>query len=253
MVKNRPENRYQMAMLVLVSSFVGIFAIAAVIIILIFSKNDGNPVQDAKDVLNILLPVVGTWIGTVLAFYFTKENFEAASKSMTELTKHVTSGNRMGSFKATDKMIHASSMVSLKITFNGDDPDTALKLHDALVLIEKTQKTRLPVIDENSNAVRYVVHKSLFDEYINKNRINVDDIGDTAPKLQDFLTNPDVAKVVKESCEYVGEGASLAEAKIKMDSKGRNCQDVIVTKTGRPDEAALGWITNIIISDNTQI
>ena len=36
--------------------------------------------QTAKDVLAILLPVVGTWVGTVLAFFFGKENFEAGAR-----------------------------------------------------------------------------------------------------------------------------------------------------------------------------
>jgi hypothetical protein len=34
----------------------------------------------AKDILATLLPVIGTWIGTVLAFFYSKENFESAAR-----------------------------------------------------------------------------------------------------------------------------------------------------------------------------
>ena len=35
-------------------------------------------------VLTSILPLVGTWIGTVLAFYFAKDNFESASRATRE-------------------------------------------------------------------------------------------------------------------------------------------------------------------------
>ncbi|HEY5590898.1 MAG TPA: hypothetical protein VIK55_07750 [Paludibacter sp.] len=37
--------------------------------------------KDIKDLFGMLLPLIGTWVGTVLAYYFSKDNFEAASKT----------------------------------------------------------------------------------------------------------------------------------------------------------------------------
>jgi hypothetical protein len=52
-------------------------AVLAVVVVLQDSTN-------AMLVFNVLLPVVASWVGTVLAFYFGRENFEAASKQIRE-------------------------------------------------------------------------------------------------------------------------------------------------------------------------
>jgi len=43
-----------------------------------------------KDILTFTLPVLGAWVGTVLAFYFSKENFEAANRSMQSIVGHLS-------------------------------------------------------------------------------------------------------------------------------------------------------------------
>src|ERR1043166_6835732 len=44
----------------------------------------------SKYVLGVLLPVIGAWVGTVLAFYFGQVNFEAASKSAANLVRQLS-------------------------------------------------------------------------------------------------------------------------------------------------------------------
>src|SRR5262245_9265333 len=39
----------------------------------------------AIDILTMVLPMIGTWVGTVLAFYFAKDNLLAATQSTKEL------------------------------------------------------------------------------------------------------------------------------------------------------------------------
>jgi len=36
-----------------------------------------------------VLPLLGVWVGTLLAYYFSKENFEAATKSVTEMAREI--------------------------------------------------------------------------------------------------------------------------------------------------------------------
>jgi len=39
---------------------------------------------------NVIIPLLATWIGTVLAFYFGRENFEAASKQYKSIINQLT-------------------------------------------------------------------------------------------------------------------------------------------------------------------
>ncbi|MGC2780892.1 MAG: hypothetical protein WA418_35185 [Bradyrhizobium sp.] len=55
------------------------------------------------------------------------------------------------------------------------------------------------------------------------------------------------ADVVTNSVAYVAEAASLADAKAAMEAKPQ-CQDVVVTATGKSDAPMLGWISNVDIS-----
>ena len=49
-----------------------------------------NKEPTARLVFTSVLPVLGTWVGTVLAFYFARENLEAATKSALDLTGRET-------------------------------------------------------------------------------------------------------------------------------------------------------------------
>src|SRR5690242_16592162 len=38
-------------------------------------------------IFNALLPLLGTWVGTVLAYYFSKQNFESATNSVQRMAE----------------------------------------------------------------------------------------------------------------------------------------------------------------------
>src|SRR4051794_9075198 len=46
-------------------------------------------------VLGVLLPLWGTWIGTILAYYYSKDNFEVANKSVQQLVDKLTSDKKL--------------------------------------------------------------------------------------------------------------------------------------------------------------
>jgi NAD-dependent dihydropyrimidine dehydrogenase PreA subunit len=71
-----------------------------------------------------------------------------------------------------------------------------------------------------------------------------------ALNLKNFLEFERMKDLVVGTLVYVDCDAMVTEAKEKMD-KQPNCQDVIVTKTGRSDEPILGWLTNIDIARYT--
>jgi len=45
-------------------------------------------------IFNVILPVFASWVGTILAFYFGRENFESANKQVRELVDRLTPEER---------------------------------------------------------------------------------------------------------------------------------------------------------------
>src|SRR5512132_965473 len=58
-------------------------------------KNTALFFDMAKYILATVLPVVAGWVGTVLAFYFGKENFEAGTRSVADAAKALTSKEKL--------------------------------------------------------------------------------------------------------------------------------------------------------------
>src|ERR1043166_6071715 len=90
--KRGGNERRWVTMIVLIGSFGGLIVLATLIII---SSWIQKPSDDAKKLFDALLPVFGTWVGTLLSFYFSKDNFEAATKSVTEMANKI-SGAEIG-------------------------------------------------------------------------------------------------------------------------------------------------------------
>ena len=67
--------RFLIAVGVLVASFGGVFILSAVLIV-----NSAEEAEMQRLVFTTVLPLIGTWVGTVLAFYFSRENFESARR-----------------------------------------------------------------------------------------------------------------------------------------------------------------------------
>src|SRR2546429_9060008 len=98
--KSEADSRFRITLAKTVTTWalVAILAIAVLIIVVAGINAIHQPSQDktrdffdiAKYVLGVLLPVIGAWVGTVLAFYFGKENFEAASRSAANLVRQLS-------------------------------------------------------------------------------------------------------------------------------------------------------------------
>jgi hypothetical protein len=92
--------------------------------------------------LTTVLPVIGTWVGTVLAFYFSKENLDAATRSVATIARQLKPSARLKQIPAKDKMITRDQMF-FKIV-----PENSLKLLETLDELEKQKKgDRTPVLD----------------------------------------------------------------------------------------------------------
>ena len=236
--------------------------------IAVYSLTWGRYDEDLKDIVTkTLIPLWGTWIGTVLAFYFGKDNFDAASKSYQDTIDKLTSEDeKLERILVTDCMttksrIRCSDLKELKEKTISD--------------ILKNKEGRFIIVDENE-VVQHVIHRSIFERFISlvalkqcevykkeaEEENNIKDNVENGDKdearnnnnlktseevtFQDFLNcSDDKISNFREDKGFavVSVHSNLLEAKKAMEAKN-NCQDVIVTENGDKNKKIEGWITN---------
>jgi hypothetical protein len=203
--------------------------------------------EEANTIMSAVLPLFGSWVGTILAFYFSKDNFAAATRSVSELTKQITSQEKLQTTLAKDKMIPRSKMFAMPVT-------SGQKLKDILEKLDQANLgARIPFLAQQ-DFPKYVIHRSVLDRFLSQKALNP-----TSPPtnieeltLDDLLKEDEWRLKIEQSISTVKEDATLADVKTVMD-QNVNCQDVFVTKSGTRDEPVLGWITNSIVEENTKL
>jgi hypothetical protein len=216
----------------------GSFVIIALISVVSISLNISN----AREVLTMVFPVVTSWVGTVLAFYFGRENFESASKQLQQVVRQLTPEEK-AQMLVDQVMMNYVDITSIKMT-EDDYKNNSLKiddLNDIFVPGDNTKSheiTRLPIVGPNRSP-KYMIHLSNFLKY----KLELRDLKDK--KLSDFL---DFFKGkqefgVNKGFVVVASGTTLAHAKSSLEEK-KGCADIFVTKNGNADEPFLGWISN---------
>ena len=194
-----------------------------------------------------LLPLWGTWIGTVLAFYFSKENFEAASKSYQDTIKKLTTEEKIASISVTQAM---KKNIEFKVL---DDKMRTQSLKKYL-LDDKTMKHNHFIFFDEKNVLQYVILKTIINQYIVNN-------ADTKNKIDDFTiediittSDPAIQKALSlgHGYNFVSENANLLDVKKIMDTTP-TCFDIFVTKNGRNNEPVLGLITDEMVFEQASV
>lgn len=210
---------------------------------------DPATASSIKDLLSTLLPVLGTWVGTVLAFYFSSENFSEAQRQTRDLVRQLTPEQKLQETSAMEAMIPLEGPNTAKLVLDRTPKD--ILLTDLLQSFNSTGRNRLPVLD-TKGAVKFVLHRSLVDKYLSAHMMANE--GARSPlqaSLQDLLMDPEYQKMAT-AFEAVGRGDSLIVAKQKLDSI-RECADIFVTEDGSKKGKAIGWITNVIIAERARV
>ena len=233
--------RFWLAVGITVCSVISVGILSVVIVV-----NSTDKTASAQLVLAAVLPLMGSWVGTVLAFYFSRENLEAATNSVTQLAQ-LTSLQKLQSTPVTDKWIPKDKM------FRRPTPLDQIKLVQALEELAKSHKgNRLPVLSDKDYPV-LVIHRSIIDRFLaEKVAQNLTPDQFRALTLQDLLNESDYRGLLATSFATVKQDATLADAKSAME-RLPNCQDVFVTRGGTKEEEVLGWITNAIIAENATV
>jgi len=195
-----------------------------------------------------LLPLWGTWLGTVLAFYFGKANFESASKSYQEAIKSVTPDEKIAKLLVKDVMLPVN-----KIEMLDYDTEKNVVIKDILNYKRFKDYNRFSVFDK-FKVVKYMIHRSTFFEYMYDNSLLPADKTIKDPVLDNLLTSTDdkFKNVLTRGFGFVCVEATVLDAKKVIDSIDE-CKDVFITQTGKPTEPVLGLLTNTMIFEKAKI
>jgi hypothetical protein len=232
----------------------GTILIAVVGIIFAFDAvhQDDAKVKSAFSILQYvfgaLLPLWGTWIGTVLAYYYSKQNFESANASVRQLVDKVTSEKKLDSIKAADVMIVKKDLIAQTIA-DGQAGRAAIKLKaDGLDYLAKNNIKRVILLNDKAVA-QYAIHREIISLFIATQTTGkaLEDL-----TLDDMFTHGsnEIKAIFTNGMGFISKDATLLAAKNIM-TQNKSCQDVFVTQTGDAAEPVLGWITNVTIAANS--
>lgn len=196
-----------------------------------FADDDSRP-EMSRLVFASVLPLFGTWVGTVLAFYFARDNLQAATDSTVRLAGLSETATPVSQDMIPRAQIYAHSLKA------GEDAG-ALIVADLRKEMTEANVRRIPTLTE-SGAVLYVLHDSTIDKFAESVGKKPGELSDET--LADLLAVPDLRAQVG-ALGFVGEGADLGEARTAMRLV-KGCNDVFVTKDGQPEQPVLGWLTN---------
>ena len=191
--------------------------------------------EEGKNIFNIVLPVFASWVGTILAFYFGRENFESANRQVKEIVQRLSPEERVKTM-VNSIMRSLDNMVYFQIPSGKSDQDVKISELKARFI---NNVSRLPVLDAG-NRPKYMIHDSSINRYI------VSGEGKQNDTLEQFINIQKKAGFefgINNGFVVVSEQSTLANAKLKMEEK-RFCQDIFITKKGNEDEQLIGWISN---------
>lgn len=222
-----------------------IILLAISVTAIIVGSVEGEGLETAKSILNTLLPVIGTWVGTVIAYYFGKENFEAASRQMNTIVERLTP-DQLKAVPVKQVMIDLQTMS----TCTTEKDINTVTLGDVSKCFASSNKRRLPVIS-SIQVPMYILHKDELDRLI-KDQTD----GNTQPDAQQ--TGSALQQTLASYKKYghnqpkgfalIPLSATISDAKNAM-KKVEGCDDVFITENGQPGEKLLGWLTEDKILD----
>ena len=227
-----PLTRLWIAIAMVSLSAVGVIAISWVAI---GTADATDRADTATLVFSSVLPLLGTWVGTILAFYFARENLEAATASTISTIR--LAGGLAPTTPVTEAMIPRARITAKVVQAEADAPNVTLA--ELQTQMNNAKHRRIPILD-SSDVVLYVVHDSTIAAFAASQAMRVEDlVNETMAQL---LASP-VFKGLVEAIGSVGPSATIADARAAMRSV-QDCNDVFVTQQGKRKDPALGWLTN---------
>jgi hypothetical protein len=231
------QARVVIAALVIICTIVTLLVLGAIAI----NQNQSN----ALTLFNILLPVLATWVGTVLAFYFGRENFESASKQVRATNAQLIQIAQLTQEERARQPITQIMRPIAAITYEqlgGDRTAATVTLAQLRAKFTDTV-TRLPVLTGELKPL-YMIHGSSADKYL------ADPQHTATITLEQFINDQAQAGIfydAQRGYALLAETASAADAKQSLEAS-TTVQDVLITTKGTADEPLVGWVSNTRLS-----
>ncbi|MFB9951320.1 hypothetical protein ACFFP0_20935 [Rhizobium puerariae] len=232
-----------LAALVFVCSFGGVLLTA--------SWTLGQSAEIGRQIFNVLAPLFGTWVGTILAFYFSRENFKEANDAVSRLVDRVTPEQRLARTPVRDVMKPRASIKARDLKEGEEEGKIAVR--ELMKLVGEGYSRVL--IFTPRGVIKYVIHESTLNKFIADRSAPIE-AGAPLPappldaSLTELLAHRAGSQTIGEIARrfvFVKEEATLADARAAMLAV-KGCEDVFVTKSGKQDEPVLGWLTNTDIT-----
>jgi len=242
------ETRTLLAFLITAFAIVGTSTLSVAIIV------NGKPEEVEKRaslVLNATLPLFGTWVGTVLAYYFARENFQAASES----TQRFAELNLQANNNSNDLqfiLVETAMVPKIKMFFVSD---VSTKISETVKNLDDKNQRRLPILFSDGKINKLVYYEDI-SKYVNsetarENPQTPPDLNPQTPPNLNSIKNLTLENYLNESKNTfrifatVNPKASLSYAKEAMKLISPDCRDVFVTEDGKDTSAVIGYLTNI--------
>ncbi|WP_158693542.1 hypothetical protein [Neorhizobium alkalisoli] len=229
--------RQRIAPIVLTGGTLAITVISALLIIVFWrlaaEPVSNNPIREKLDailmsIFTATLPVFATWVGTVLAFYFTNESFKQASEAalLAANPPHVHLA------PASSRMIPYEKIAKLEVDRGGVRSTLMSEVHSLF----NDQTTRVIVFDKARSPVFIIRRKNVPAEWI-----------DETGKFKGLsATIDDYLKASNNAADAVQFGFSPQSVSIEQALRAlqdSNSDDLFLTATGQKTEAVTGWLT----------
>jgi hypothetical protein len=204
----------------------------------------GNKIDTLlMSVFTTVIPLIATWVGTVLAFYFGTENFRQAAESTREALQFAPKK------KITDVMIPYERIARLYAE-NEDDAETKLTIWDVIHTLSGAAR-RVIVFNAKTQTPIYVIRSTsppmpanwVTPDYEAGTALKTKDAGKTdqdKTKLKEYL-EVSGNKVDAKKFRWIDENATPEAALALMTKEG--VDDLFITKDGQKESPVLGWVT----------
>lgn len=227
------RNRERIALGVLIVSLLAVLGIS---ITVIFTAKNDNRETLATRVLDSTLPLYGTWVGTILAFYFSRNAFEAASNSAIRIQQGASGSISVPSPNDTLNTIELKSLENgLIFSLN----DLHKPLQEVVVDLENKGRYRIIVLNANNQFVD-LIYRINAETYL-KTPPGTDPDSPTVSEYLDWRNSQ--GENAKPTVVFLPESATLADAYIKMTAT-MGCRDVIVTVDGKDTNPVIVYVTD---------
>jgi hypothetical protein len=237
------ELRDRIAPMVLLigSAAIIVLALGLAIAFVDLAKRPGSELADKIDsllmgIFTSVLPVFATWVGTVIAFYFTNESFRQAAQATREAAQGVTSAER-----ASDRMIAYDRIAKHEVENRADVRKEPM---EKILALFNDNTTRVIVFDRKAKAPIFILRKAsppMPDGWLPFDPLKAANHPATGKTIEDYVQGNGGQNINDaQRFGFIAESASIETARTEMLKLGGT--DLFVTATGQKSEPVIGWL-----------